>query len=207
MACARALVLINYQRAGIAATSAYYLEANTGPEAPLSGPRFHRRGPVLSIVPTTTTTTSNYSVYRTKTLSQQACSIRRLSAAPPRRISAPYGPCYLLLPSPLPFPTSTAFTTRSLPLSSCFSFLATDSRSRFSALLVVGVDKMPGRVSNRLARLEKRVRGSNGMGEEGGTWQNDTSRPPLRYVQAIARPAPLGPGQIINPRVLTPFAS
>lgn len=35
MACARALVLINYQRAGIAATSAYYLEANTGPEAPL----------------------------------------------------------------------------------------------------------------------------------------------------------------------------
>lgn len=43
-------------------------------------------------MPTTTTTTSNYSVYRAKTLSQQACSIRRLSAAPPRRISAPCGP-------------------------------------------------------------------------------------------------------------------
>lgn len=38
--CARALVLVNYQRAGIAATSAYYLEADTGPEAPLSGPAF-----------------------------------------------------------------------------------------------------------------------------------------------------------------------
>lgn len=76
-------MLINYRRAGIGATSVYYLGTNTGRR--LSGPRFHRRGPVLSIAPTTTT--SNYSVYRTKTLSQQACSIRRLSA-PPRRISA-----------------------------------------------------------------------------------------------------------------------
>ena len=107
IAHARSLVLINYQQTGIGATSVYYLGTNTGRR--LSGPRFHRRGPVLSIVPTTTTT-SNYSVYRTKTLSQQACSIRRLSA-PPRRISA----CGWY---PLPFPT------RSLSLSlSLFSSL------------------------------------------------------------------------------------
>lgn len=126
MGPARALVLINYRRAGIGATSVYYLGANTGRR--LSGPRFHRRGPVLSIAPTTTT--SNYSVYRTKTLSQQACSIRRLSA-PPRRISA-YG-CifspfltYLSLSSSSSASTaSTVFVFRYLVFSFLFlSFLS-----------------------------------------------------------------------------------
>lgn len=64
----------------------------------------------------------------------------------------------LAAPTPLLFSTSTAFTTRSF-LSLLFSC------NRFS-VAIFGVDKMPGRVSNRLARLEKRVRGWNGMGGE-----------------------------------------
>lgn len=157
MGPARALVLINYRRAGIGATSVYYLGANTGRR--LSGPRFHRRGPVLSIAPTTTT--SNYSVYRTKTLSQQACSIRRLSA-PPRRISA-YGcifsPFLTYLSLSSSSSASTVFVFRYLGLFFFFFFLffpwssvssllvpfflswpsspvGTDSGWRFSTLLV-----------------------------------------------------------------------
>lgn len=127
-------------------------------------------------MPTTTTTTSNYSVYRAKTLSQQACSIRRLSAAPPRRISTP------LLSLSIPLPNFYRFYNTFLSLSVSFLLF---SRNRFS-VAIFGVDKMPGRVSNRLAR----EKGTWMEGEE-GTWQNDTSRPPpLRYVRAIARPAP-----------------
>lgn len=136
MGPARALVLINYRRAGIGATSVYYLGTNTGRR--LSGPRFHRRGPVLSIAPTTTT--SNYSVYRTKTLSQQACSIRRLSA-PPRRISA-FGCIFLpfliylsLSSSSSASTASTVFVFRYLVFSFFFSFFSSLG-PRFSSLLV-----------------------------------------------------------------------
>lgn len=196
MGPARALVLINYRRAGIGATSVYYLGANTGRR--LSGPRFHRRGPVLSIAPTTTT--SNYSVYRTKTLSQQACSIRRLSA-PPRRISA-YGCIFLpfltyLSPSSSSSASiaSTVFVFRYLVFSFSFFFLSFLSlvpgsrrylflfsflgpRRRLVPILVgdfrrcssgPSLDKMHGE------QLTRQRNGAKGK-RRNMAWQNDTSR-------------------------------
>lgn len=194
MGSARALVLINYRRAGIGATSVYYLGTNTGRR--LSGPRFHRRGPVLSIAPTTTT--SNYSVYRTKTLSQQACSIRRLSA-PPRRISA-FGCIFLpfliylsLSSSSSASTASTVFVFRYLVFSFFFlSFLPLVPGSRrylflFSFLgprrrlvpILVGdfrrcssgpsLDKMHGE------QLTRQRNGAKGK-RRNMAWQNDTSR-------------------------------
>lgn len=169
-------MLVNYQRAGIAATSAYYLEADTGPEAPLSGPAF----------PSTRSGFINRADHDHDDIKLFCLSSE--NALSTGVLDTPFICCsassYFYPPPSLSIPLLNFYRFYNTFLSLSVSFLLF-SRNRFS-VAIFGVDKMPGRVSNRLAR----EKGTWMEGEE-GTWQNDTSRPPpLRYVRAIARPAP-----------------
>lgn len=98
----------------------------------------------------------------------------------------------LAAPTPLLFSTCTAFTTRSFLSLLSPLFLQPILGRDFRRWQNAGTGKQPIGSPREKGTWMERDGGE-------GTWQNDTSRPPLRYVQAIARPAPLGPGQIINP--------
>lgn len=188
--CARALVLVNYQRAGIAATSAYYLEADTGPEAPLSGPAF----------PSTRSGFINRADHDHDDIKLFCLSSE--NALSTGVLDTPFICCSAssyFYPPPIPLHSSSKLLPllQHVPFSLCLlssllsePILGCDFRRWQNA----GTGKQP--IGSREGYVDGR--GGGDVTE----WHEPSSSSQIRPSDRATRP-----GQIINPRVLTPFAS